>query len=117
MSDLELTISLSERVTIKIIIHYTTHVLWMRRFLLSKEHISGTWSTLKTLFFRYLHKTFTLASSFAQPDVVIYLGDLLDEGSVALDSDYEEYFRRFNHVFQLDPHVKVSGTNNYRPHT
>ena len=44
--------------------------------------------------------------------MVIYLGDLLDEGSVALDSDYEEYFRRFNHVFQLDRHVKVSETNN-----
>ena len=44
--------------------------------------------------------------------MVIYLGDLLDEGSVALDSDYEEYFRRFNHVFQLDRHEKVSETNN-----
>ena len=45
-----------------------------------------------------------------QPDVVIYLGDLLDEGSVAEDSEYEEYFLRFNHVFQLDRHVKVSMT-------
>jgi hypothetical protein len=46
---------------------------------------------------------------------VIFLGDLLDEGSVATDEKYEEYVNRFYAVFQKAreskvryPHLKYS---------
>ncbi|XP_064618466.1 metallophosphoesterase 1 homolog [Lineus longissimus] len=49
---------------------------------------------------RYLHKTFNLAYSHVQPDVVIFMGDLLDEGSITTNDRYEEYVNRFYAIFQ-----------------
>ena len=49
--------------------------------------------------YRYLAKTFQLAFDHVQPDVVIFLGDLIDEGSVATDVEYELYVNRFRQIF------------------
>ena len=49
--------------------------------------------------YRYLAKTFQLALNHVQPDVVIFLGDLIDEGSVATDVEYELYVNRFRQIF------------------
>lgn len=49
---------------------------------------------------RYIRKTFHRAHSFFKPHVVIFVGDLFDEGEFAGDRDYESYFRRFLHVFR-----------------
>lgn len=49
---------------------------------------------------QYLKKTFTRALDHAQPDVVCFLGDLMDEGSVAADEPYLRYLDRFNSVFR-----------------
>lgn len=55
----------------------------------------------------YLRKTFSRASAFTQPDVVCFLGDLLDEGSVANDEEYKRYLKRFNDLFKTRPSVQT----------
>lgn len=62
----------------------------------------------------YLRKTFGQAVSHTKPNVVCFLGDLLDEGSVASDDAYERYLRRFQSVFKTDPRIKkihIAGDN------
>ncbi|KNZ72874.1 Cell division control protein 1 [Termitomyces sp. J132] len=37
-----------------------------------------------------------------QPDVVIFLGDMMDGGRIDMtDDEYEDYYQRFNHIFRL----------------
>lgn len=50
----------------------------------------------------YLKKTFREAFKFSKPDVVIFLGDLMDEGSTATNEEFYSYVRRVFHIF-LDP--------------
>ncbi|XP_076459885.1 uncharacterized protein LOC143292998 [Babylonia areolata] len=56
---------------------------------------------------RYLRKTFSLAYSYTQPDVVVFLGDLMDEGSKATRQEYQSYFSRFDHIFYPSRSSKV----------
>ncbi|XP_072168309.1 uncharacterized protein [Diadema setosum] len=56
---------------------------------------------------RYLKKYFSHAMNFINPDVVILMGDLLDEGSKATDSEYESYVRRLKNIFEVPSRVKV----------
>ncbi|XP_077980442.1 uncharacterized protein LOC144435707 [Glandiceps talaboti] len=56
----------------------------------------------------YLQKTFELALYFFEPDVVVFLGDLLDEGSIASDEAYLTYKRRFfKNIFTIPKHMNV----------
>lgn len=48
---------------------------------------------------RYLRNTFAFARMAAQPDAVLYLGDLFDEGLKATDAQFMRYFQRFNSVY------------------
>ncbi|KAK2152758.1 hypothetical protein LSH36_320g06040 [Paralvinella palmiformis] len=56
---------------------------------------------------RYLQKTFSFVYSHAKPDVVVFLGDLLDEGSQADPEDYDSYVKRFRHVFNIPSSVQI----------
>ena len=56
---------------------------------------------------RYLQQGFSRALSHVNPDIVIFLGDLLDEGSEATDELYQQYTRRFHNIFATPLHVKV----------
>lgn len=58
--------------------------------------------------FRYLYKTFQKAFYHVNPHVVVFLGDILDEGSIATNEEYGRYMKRFYDVFNVDPSVKVS---------
>ncbi|GFY62995.1 metallophosphoesterase 1-like protein [Trichonephila inaurata madagascariensis] len=49
---------------------------------------------------RYVRKTFVKAYNYVNPDIVIFLGDNLDEGEIASDDDFLSYFHRFRHVFK-----------------
>ncbi|XP_023209567.1 uncharacterized protein LOC111612568, partial [Centruroides sculpturatus] len=52
---------------------------------------------------RFVQKTFNLALNHIQPDVIILLGDNLDEGEIASDQKYKKYINRFLNIFsQLD---------------
>ncbi|XP_018907496.1 metallophosphoesterase 1 homolog [Bemisia tabaci] len=50
---------------------------------------------------RYLHRTFMVAKSYAEPDIIVFLGDLMDEGSRATAAEYERYLARFKKIFSL----------------
>lgn len=49
---------------------------------------------------RYVSKTFSLARRHVDPDVIVFLGDNMDEGSQADDKHFEEYSQRFYKIFQ-----------------
>ncbi|XP_034250728.1 cell division control protein 1 [Thrips palmi] len=51
---------------------------------------------------RYLHRTFLLALSHIQPDAVVFLGDLMDEGNRANDFEFQRYVDRFFNIFPLE---------------
>jgi len=50
---------------------------------------------------RYLSKTFSWAMYAYEPQVVIFLGDLIDEGSEADKDDYLDYVKRFKNVYTI----------------
>ncbi|XP_052839085.1 uncharacterized protein LOC128254228 isoform X1 [Drosophila gunungcola] len=49
---------------------------------------------------RYLAKTFERALAFTQPHIIIFLGDLLDEGNIATAQEYKQYVQRFRRIYQ-----------------
>lgn len=53
----------------------------------------------KTIFISYLMKTYSHAFSFTEPHIVIFLGDLMDEGSIATETEYKHYLRRIFNLF------------------
>ncbi|XP_053691768.1 uncharacterized protein LOC128740258 [Sabethes cyaneus] len=48
---------------------------------------------------RHLAITYRHAVQHSMPDIICFLGDLMDEGSVADADQYEEYFQRFANIF------------------
>lgn len=58
-------------------------------------------------FFRYLHHTFGLAYDAYKPDIVAFLGDIIDEGSKATDMEYEAYVWRIKKIFKMEKGTKV----------
>ena len=63
---------------------------------------------------KYLQFGFFHAVSYVRPDVVVFLGDLLDEGSVASDDEFLTYVHRFRKVFRMPTNVQsifASGDN------
>ncbi len=59
-----------------------------------------------------MKRTFQAAYHHHAPDVVVYLGDLLDEGSKASNEEYETYYDRFKDVFRTSDSTRVS--NNFK---
>lgn len=55
---------------------------------------------------RYLRNTFIRAVAHTEPNVICFMGDLMDEGSVASASEYVRYLDRFRNIYQI-------GNNNY----
>lgn len=58
-------------------------------------------------FSRYTAKTFSRALSLAQPDVIAFLGDLMDEGHIATNKDFLKYKQRFDSIFYTPEHIMV----------
>jgi hypothetical protein len=50
---------------------------------------------------RYLENTYRLALAHTKPDVIIFLGDLFDEGLKASDEQFQGYYERFSKIFKL----------------
>ena len=57
---------------------------------------------------RYLAKTYSWAYSAYSPNLVVFMGDLLDEGSEADDVDFVEYVWRFRNIYNLKDSVYCS---------
>ena len=56
---------------------------------------------------RYLQRGFSFAFHHAQPDVIVFLGDLIDEGSRADNKQYDIYFHRFQKIFRASKATQV----------
>lgn len=46
-----------------------------------------------------MKKTYLYAFDFVKPDIVIFLGDLMDEAHVATDQEFYEYVNRLFKIF------------------
>lgn len=55
---------------------------------------------------RYLTRTFGLVYQHVQPDIILFLGDLMDEGSTATNEDYQYAYQRFQDVFSIAKYTK-----------
>ncbi|KAK9506070.1 hypothetical protein O3M35_008072 [Rhynocoris fuscipes] len=62
---------------------------------------------------RFLRNSFSAALRYTQPDVIVFLGDLMDEGSHADHQQFSRYLSRFNAIFQhaTIPTIFVPGDN------
>ncbi|XP_033150903.1 metallophosphoesterase 1 [Drosophila busckii] len=63
---------------------------------------------------RYLQKSFERALSFTQPHIIVFLGDLLDEGNIATAQEYKQYVKRFKRIYQSKKYnnrIHVPGDN------
>lgn len=45
--------------------------------------------------------TFRLAVSHVLPHVIVFMGDLMDEGSVAKNEEFQRYVNRFKNIFYV----------------
>lgn len=50
---------------------------------------------------RHLGQNYKVAVNFVKPNVIIFLGDLMDEGSIASDRQYLDYYERFMKIFPV----------------
>ena len=61
---------------------------------------------------RYLSKTFSWAKYAYNPDIVVFLGDLMDEGSTGTDAEYRSYAVRFKSIYETKAvKIYVAGDN------
>ncbi|XP_036360798.1 uncharacterized protein LOC115213812 isoform X2 [Octopus sinensis] len=49
---------------------------------------------------RYISRSFSMAFLHSSPDIILFLGDLMDEGSIATNEEYELYYQRLQNIFQ-----------------
>lgn len=54
---------------------------------------------------KYLKKTFSRALDHSNPHVVIFLGDLMDEGHIANAESFKDYKRRLDSIFEMPDHI------------
>lgn len=55
---------------------------------------------------RYLTRTFGLVYQHVKPDIILFLGDLLDEGSSASSEEYHYAYQRFQDIFSVAGYTK-----------
>lgn len=55
---------------------------------------------------KFLKKSFIQALHFAQPNVICFMGDLMDEGSIANESEFKRYVERFHHIYKTPDSVQ-----------
>ncbi|RVE49212.1 hypothetical protein evm_006104 [Chilo suppressalis] len=54
---------------------------------------------------RYLKATFTVVSKYFQPDILVYMGDLMDEGSISTIPQFHGYVKRLSSIFNIESPV------------
>ncbi|XP_045511553.1 uncharacterized protein LOC123706355 isoform X1 [Colias croceus] len=54
---------------------------------------------------RYLRSTYSVVEKHFKPDVVVFLGDLMDEGSISTTTQFNSYVQRLANIF--DPYYPV----------
>lgn len=56
---------------------------------------------------RYLAKTFKHALGHVEPNIICFMGDLMDEGSVASASQYIRYLDRFRQIYETNDGIEL----------
>lgn len=54
-----------------------------------------------------MHRAFQTALTIHRPELVVFLGDLFDEGKWVNEKQFDEYMYRFYTLFHTKPDVKV----------
>lgn len=54
---------------------------------------------------RFLRSTFTVVLKHFKPDILVYLGDLTDEGSIADMKQFHGYVKRLSNIFEVDHEI------------
>lgn len=54
-----------------------------------------------------MHRAFQTAMTIFQPQLVVFLGDLFDEGKWVTDQEFDEYVRRFHSLFHVPEEVRT----------
>lgn len=63
---------------------------------------------------RHLRENYRVTLKFVKPDAIIFLGDLMDEGSIASDRQLLNYHKRFMKIFPIPENssaIYISGDN------
>lgn len=60
---------------------------------------------------RYLFNTYGRALQHVDPDNVVFMGDLMDEGSLADQNTFERYLHRFSKIFFLKNTIPLASKN------
>lgn len=60
---------------------------------------------------RYLFNTYGRALQHVNPDNVVFMGDLMDEGSLADQKTFERYLHRFCKIFFLKNTIPLASKN------
>lgn len=63
---------------------------------------------------RFLEKTYSTVVNHLKPDVIIFLGDLFDEGSIANNEQFSRYLTRFFNIFTTGFPIIVSNIYIYK---
>ena len=50
-----------------------------------------------------MHRAFQTAMTYFRPELVVFLGDVFDEGKWAGDEEFRDYIARFRSLFRVDP--------------
>jgi len=58
---------------------------------------------------RYIRKAFTALTKYFDADIVLVLGDLLDEGSQASPALFDGYVKRYNSIFKGPRIISIPG--------
>lgn len=61
----------------------------------------------KNFYFRFVSRGFQMALWKTKPDIVVFLGDLLNDGSIVNDSDFNTTLGHFKTLLSVPNYVKV----------
>ncbi|XP_034936354.1 uncharacterized protein C630.12 isoform X2 [Chelonus insularis] len=56
---------------------------------------------------RYLANTFSRALKNSQPNIIVFLGDLMDEGEIATTEHFVKYKHRLDYIFQTSDRILI----------
>ena len=62
---------------------------------------------LMNYFYRFVRRSFQLALQKVNPEVVVFLGDLLNDGSISDDGEFIAQAKYFKSIMTIPPSVKV----------
>lgn len=63
--------------------------------------------TISVTDYKYISRSFQTAITIFEPEVVIILGDIFDEGNWVNDKGFEEYVERFKSIFYVPPSTRL----------